>query len=939
MSQNKILSAPKLVLFLVLAALITIAGCSLEKKSWVNRNLQNLTTHYNILFNAREIIRLKEISYAGTFSDNYNEILSVYPDTIKQTGKLDKDLEDVIYKANKIINNKEQSHYIGDAYLVMGKAYYLEGNYFTSAEFFSYVIKNFPTETKTLQEALAWKARSLMYLNHLPQAKLSIDSALNTINYKKHVPANLFATKLLFDLNALDYPDAEKMAEQAVKYADNEYQRLRWTFILGQVYELNQKQQKAKACYTSIFKSNSSFEMAFNASLNIIRIEGTDNNSHLSSTQKLLALLKNPNNKEFKDQIYYQVAEIRANKNEIDSAIKYYKLSVRTSLKNQNQKGLSYLKLAENYFKNKSDYLTAKKYYDSTLTTLPFSFPGYSAIQKTGNNLSLLASKLQIIVREDTLQALAKMEEKPRLELIDKMVKDKVQLSNEAAAIAATMTSADPTGDEDPTLSSASGGSNFYFYNATAVSQGFTEFKQKWGNIKLEDNWRISSKAVAEAVPVVAASKSTSKPIETVNKADELKNKVIADNYRNEIMQGLPLTPEALAKSTTLLYNTYFDLANIYRDIMNDNNESIKTFKHILVRFPANQNKPIIYYSLYRLYKDIDETQANFYKSKILSEYPETAFAGVIKDPDYIKKQNEQNDILTQAYSVIFDLFTNREYKEVIICVPELLRQYPANKYSAQLYYLKTIAEGHFEKLKPFSDSLDVILKKYPEDKLIDPLINQHKYFITANQGELLKRDTLLKSADTMEAQFTLQEDFKKNANIRKDPKVVAAYVQSVIDAEAKYLKENPPKVNPQTGKPMVVKDKKADKGVVSKLFNLKDSTNYYFVINVSVGDVNLSSSRYGIGQFTRTHYAGMGIKHQEKDAGNDNQLIYVGLFTSLNEVKKYAADIQPLLADIMKVPKDKYSVFVITQENLNKLADKKTLDNYIDYYQQIYQP
>jgi hypothetical protein len=36
-------------------------------------------------------------------------------------------------------------------------------------------------------------------------------------------------------------------------------------------------------------------------------------------------------------------------------------------------------------------------------------------------------------------------------------------------------------------------------------------------------------------------------------------------------------------------------------------------------------------------------------------------------------------------------------------------------------------------------------------------------------------------------------------------------------------------------------------------------------------------------------------------------------------------------------VPKDKYSFFIITQENLDKLADKKLLDSYFDYYQQTY--
>jgi hypothetical protein len=78
---------------LLFAAVIIIAGCSLEKKSGFNRTMQNLTAHYNILFNAKEILRLKQISYESSFVDNYNEILTVYPDTIAQSGTPDKDLE------------------------------------------------------------------------------------------------------------------------------------------------------------------------------------------------------------------------------------------------------------------------------------------------------------------------------------------------------------------------------------------------------------------------------------------------------------------------------------------------------------------------------------------------------------------------------------------------------------------------------------------------------------------------------------------------------------------------------------------------------------------------------------------------------------------------------------------------------------------------------
>ena len=70
---------------------------------------------------------------------------------------------------------------------------------------------------------------------------------------------------------------------------------------------------------------------------------------------------------------------------------------------------------------------------------------------------------------------------------------------------------------------------------------------------------------------------------------------------------------------------------------------------------------------------------------------------------------------------------------------------------------------------------------------------------------------------------------------------------------------------------------------------------------------------------------------------GDNNRLIFVGSFISLEEAKVYARGIVPLLPDIMKIPKDKYSFFIITKENLNKLADQKTLESYISYYQNNY--
>lgn len=1032
---------------LLLILLLIIAGCSLEKKSGFNRAMQNLTAHYNVLFNAKEILRLKLEAYESSFVDNYNEVLAVYPDTTLQSNTPDKDLEEAIAKGNKIINIKEQSHYLGDGYLVIAKANYLEGNYFNANEFFSYVIRSYPDRKDLVQDALTWKARSLMYQGLLPQAKLTIDSAIQNIDQKKNksLIADIYATKLQYDINTQDYADGEAMAKLAIEHCGDRVKRLRWTFILSQLEELNQKPADAIANYSRLAGSNVSFEMAFNASLNKIRIEDARDGVKTSRTERLLQLLKEPDNKDFKDQIYYQVAELQMIDKNIDGAVKNYKLSVRNSVKNQSQKGLSYLRLATIYFKNKSDYLSAKKYYDSTLMALPPNYPGYVSIKKMNTNLKILADAYQVISREDTLQSLAKMDQKKRDSVIDKMVNDKI-LQQQADLAVATATadavnntnngSADPNngmpgmpgrrGQGGPGQrqgqNNTGAGSTFYFYNTAAVSQGYSDFKRRWGDRKLEDNWRRSNRSNSDITANQAAANVTDPdaPVGMQAPGRAQAGSAGVSGYRNQLIKGLPLTPELLAQSNLKVYHAYVDIANFYRDILTDKKEAITAYEKVLARFPSDPNKAAVYYNLYRLYSDVDPAKSDKYKALLLKDYADTPFAKIISDPDYVKKLDDVNAEFNGAYNRVFDLYAGRKYNEVITSVPQMFNKYPNNRLSAQLLYLKTIAEGHNEKIGPFTDSLKQIAAKYPEDKLVTPLINEQLAFISTNLAEMQARPFVLADDNPQDIPFTLDPAYKKETAYRPtvDPRAMytlqkpqqriekpkptpPAEVAKVIpppvvkppvkktdtvakqlivvkksdtvakqpvavkkpdtvtiqqvavtkpDTLAKQTQGTPPVAQPvqqhtdtvaataQQQTPAITQQAQSELKKVNlapSIFSEKDSTNYYIAVNVYSGTTNLASTRFGFGQFIRANYAGKGIKHQLLPVGADNQVIYVGRFYSLEDAKKFAREVKPLLPDIMKVAKEKYTFFIITQENLNKLADSKLLDSYMDYYQQ----
>ncbi len=903
--------------------MLLVAGCSLEKQSGLNRNLQNLTAHYNILFNANELLRLKQESYALSFVDSYNEILNVYQDTASNSSTPDKDLTEAKAKANKIINIKEQSHYIGDAYLVLGKANYLQGDYFQAVEFFSYVPKSFPNNAALVQQALTWQARTLIYLNKLSEAKVVIDSAIKGINQKKKTYiADVYATKLQYDIDVQNYPDAEAMATLAVHYCNNKSQRLRWTFILAQIQELNNKNTDAVKNYSKVVNSNASFEMAFNADLDRIRIEDHKNDVKTSRIDRLKALLKNDNNKDFIDQIYFQIAEQYMVNKDIDNAIKNYRLSVRFSRKNQNQKGLSYLRLADIYFKDKADYIGAKKYYDSTLLSLSPNYPGYQSVQKKSNNLQLLADRYGVIAREDTLQMLAKLDEKTRADRMDVMVNR--YILQQQAALAPPPTNSTNSGPQ-----SGGFGSSFYFYNSNAVSQGYNDFKRRWGNRKLEDNWRRSNRASSNITSSIPQSSDPDAPVDQPGHGPA---NVSAGNYRQQLTKDLPLTPELLAASNARIYKAYLDIANFYRDVLGDKKEAITFYELLLTRFPDAPDKPTVYYNLYRLYSDDNTTKSDEYKNKLLKGYPESVYSKLIIDPEYSKKLNNADAGLDSLYNKVYNNYSKKKYKEAIAGIDSLAGQFPSNKFSSQLAYLRAIASGHLEKLAPFREDLIQIISKYPNDRLITPLVKQHLAYVDAHQTEMMAQEFALLNNDPADVPFkasgpTLEEQ-------------VAAYNSSQLVNQVAQQRINPITKKPESNPADSVNNHPANavKTIAApSIFSMRDSTNYYFVVNVNTATVNynLASSRFGIGQFNRANFpAGSTITHQLINAGNDNVLIYVGRFYSLDAVKEYARAIIPLMPDIMKVPKENYSFFIITQENLNKLNNKKLLDSYIDYYQ-----
>ncbi|RYE37861.1 MAG: hypothetical protein EOP48_28000, partial [Sphingobacteriales bacterium] len=321
------------------------------------------------------------------------------------------------------INDKSFSNYIDDAYILLGKANFFNGNFFNAAEYFDYTIKNYKDNQSNYLTALNWKARSLMQLKRIAEANEildTLDSILPKLKGKKLVSES-FATLAQMNINLNNDTAAITLLKDAIKTSKQIQNKIRWTYILAQLYERTQNHQEAIRRYKEVQKSNAPFEMYFNAVLNRIRLIGPQN-AGKNKQEQLLALLKDNKNFNYRDQVYFQIAESFAVDKEYDKAVENYNLSTTQTRDNQHQKGLSYLRLAELNFKHFRDYLTAKEYYDSTITILPKNSPEYNLILKKTLNLQYLTDRYELIALQDSLQEIARLPEELRMAKINSLI-------------------------------------------------------------------------------------------------------------------------------------------------------------------------------------------------------------------------------------------------------------------------------------------------------------------------------------------------------------------------------------------------------------------------------------------------------------------------------------------------------------------------------------
>ncbi|RDC57256.1 gliding motility protein [Pedobacter chinensis] len=909
--------------FIIFFSLLFIYGCIANKDTAIDRKFQNLTARYNYIYNSNVLLTGHYEGLLQSYNDDYGKILPVYLDPEPQVnlvltpGAANKQLDEVITKGQTIINDKSFSNYIDDAYMLLGKANYLKGNYFIASEYFDYVAKAYNNDLKTFVMAMNWKARSQMELNNMVVADKILDTMLRAADHLKKDLAEPLATTAQMRIYQQRNKEAILLLENAVRLGNEKQLRIRWRYILAQLQEKENDLQNAYINYTRVENSNAPFEMYFHANLQRIKVKALISGYKVDEDKALLALLKDDKNFDYTDQIYYQVGELFSKEGKFAKAEENYQKSIQKSTKNQNQKALSYLRIADLNFREVNNYIKAKLYYDSAVMILPKNFPDFDNIVKKAGNLQYLTDRFTIIAKEDTAQAIAKLPVAARAARIKAYLTPKAEVTNVTVLNNQSLNNPDFP-NQSLNSPQVGAGSTFYFNNNAAISNGFGDFKKRWGNRQLEDNWRQSQRSSAQENNQVMTGGNVAN---AVTPANEINPQTAIDqtSLEKQYSDALPTTPELLAASDQKIIDAYFEIASFYQQELNDKNEANKIYLELLRRYPDNNHSAAIYYSLYLNNQGADENKSNEYRQLVLAKFPESNYAKTILDPTFSAKQSQMENTANNNYNVAFDTYAKKDYHSVIKQANENISAFPNNDLAPQYAYLKAIAVGRTAKLDPLLAEFNSIITLYPNDMIVTPLVRDHLKYIEANLEEFKQRPVALVDFDSNEPRFVSQA---------KTITVPAKPLNNDITAVGEK-----PVVKPVE---MPLEVKPTDVVKPASIFSAAQSEEYYYVIDVADATLTLSSSRFGIGQFNRGNYPDNDLAHKLIEL-DDNQLIYITSFVDLEDAKIYESSITGQLKNIMKVPANLYRGFIISKENFEKLTSRDRINEYLDFLKDNY--
>ncbi len=745
----------------ILLLIILIVSCTSSKNTASTRWYHSVNTRYNVYFNGNQAFQEALKNQLDGYKENYSEMIYMYPisasvkgDKTEGGGPFDIAIEKSVkaIKTHSIttkpekqtgkrndpnyqsfMNREEYNPFLYNAWMLMAKSQFYNGNLIQSASSFSYISRHYAAQRDIAIAAKLWQARCYGEMEWFYDAEDILHKANNEVLSEDN--KNLYAavnSDLL--IKQKKYAEAAPYLQIAIKHEPNSHQRSRMKYLLGQLYQAVDQKDLAYKAYGNVIKSTPPYILEFSARIRQTEVyPGGDNQKVIKLLKKMT---KSSKNKEYLDQVYYALGNLYMSMPDTVKAIENYELGVEKSVGNGLEKAFCQIKLGDIYFEQRK-YVKAQPNYSAALSQLKKEDKDYDRVSRRSEALDELIVHYEAVHLQDSLQALAKLPESERLAVVNKIIdelKKKEAEQKKEAARAEFLAEQEAKKVEQraasmaaqPGLASApiqpGAGDVFYFYSQQAVAVGKTTFQQKWGKRLLEDDWRRRNKSnpMSSQFEETAQQAVDSTALKT-DSLDVAENDsvvpLVTDTHDPKFyLQNIPLTEKDIKASNLIIIDGLYNMGLIYKDKLEDYELSIEAFNELNTRFPENENKLMAYYNLYLIYLRMGDTQmSELFKSKIREEFKESDYAIAMADPNYEYNMRMIDVIQDSIYQETYTGYLKGNTSVIRKNYELTSKKYPQSKLMPKFMFLDALSYVTTHEADSFKVRLKALIDKYPE--------------------------------------------------------------------------------------------------------------------------------------------------------------------------------------------------------------------------------
>ncbi len=916
-----------------------------KKFTLPRRFTQNTFTHYNYFFNANnklnEVIELAKTLH----TDDYAELLSFYNYSLDNTAQNKVQLDSIIYKTNTgIVLHDLRNDWVDNLYLLTGAAFYLRKQFdsaYLTFQFINYAFaekekdgyyKNigsnldgnnaFSISTKeknslpkrvfakppSRNEAFIWLIRTLIAQEEYAESASLIVTLKNDPVFPKRLKNDLEEVQALWFYNNNNYDSAALHLSNALENAPTKSERSRWEFLTAQLYELSGKPAMAKSFYEKVISHTTDPVMEIYARLRSIRMnkEGGENFIE-KNIAELLKMAKRDKYTNYRDVIYFTVAQMELERGNLSAAQNYLAKSAEFNTSNTNLKNKAWLQLADIAIKEK-DYKTVSNCYDS----LEYNDPLLKDVETLRTNKELfgkIATHIEIIERQDSLQKIAAMPEDARKDFVKKLIRQirKEQgLKEEPSSLILIGNTNQPAQPDLFNTSPAKG--EWYFYNAALRIKGQQEFKSKWGNRVNADNWRrVASIGIAQKNKSLTAVDKIDKTSAATAQTGELTYESLYDK--------LPLTEELMKISNDSVSVALFILGKSLAEEVEDCPSSVLTLESLRKRFPQYEKMAEVLFTLFYCYNKNGEKEKAAAIKKLMEEKfagnPLTTIVSTGKNPADIVNNPEA----TKTYENIYNLFIEGSFAEAIAEKTKADVQYGSHYWTPQLLYIESVYYIKQKQDDKATESLGKIVQTFPGT----PMAEKATRLI----------DVLSRRKEI--------EDELTNLNVVRPVEikpVTTENVVAIIPAKTDSLLQKPkqPAVQPVITNPVVIKkDSILSKPAVTA-FEFKAADKYSVMVMLHKTDpVWANEAKNAFNIYNRGKYFNRQFELSVSPINDETRALLIGSFENAQAALDYMLTAKAVSSSqiIPWLTADRYSFTIISAGNFEILKSVKDVNMY----------